>query len=322
MGEYDARSSPFGAMTDPLKALRDPAAFKSTMRPFPANPDRPANPGSPPPTGDRGPSWPPDPSGPGPGVGGPGPGGGFLPPDLSKIIPLLGAGKPPGPNRPPPNIPLMGTFNQAPGGMSPAAQAVSAPTTTSSPSSRAGSGRRNPLIPVGQQNNRGGQSGAARNPLISYDPMTDPSRPPPDPAPIGFEWYWDESSFRWAQRATTSGDGGGNDLIPVRPPKPDPIPGYEWYWNPVGGPDGTGEWTRMISDNQNLIPPPKPDPIEGYEWYLDPMTNEWIRKIPSGQNLLPTGGSTQPPTPPVPPTPGGGGNTSGTTDPFQGFTGL
>ena len=48
------RSSPFGAMTDPLKALRDPAAFKSTMRPFPANPDRPANP-----------------SGPGPGVGNP-----------------------------------------------------------------------------------------------------------------------------------------------------------------------------------------------------------------------------------------------------------
>ena len=192
------------------------------------------------------------------------------------------------PNRPPPNVPFMGTFNQAPGGMSPAAQAVSTPATTSSPSSRAGSGRRNPLIPVGQQNNRGGQSGAARNPLISYDPMTDPSRPPPDPAPPGFEWWWDESSFRWTQRATTdSGDDSGDDLIPVRPPKPAPIPGYDWHWDPVGK-----QWTRLLSRDQNLIQPPAPS--------------------------QPT-----PPTPPVPPivptTPGGGGNSPGTTDPFEGF---
>ena len=56
------RSSPFGAMTDPLKALRDPAGFKTKPRPnqgpagFPTinppdtpwgNPGGPAGPGSP-----------------------------------------------------------------------------------------------------------------------------------------------------------------------------------------------------------------------------------------------------------------------------------
>ena len=255
------------------------------------------------------PPWPPDPSGPGPGVGNPPSPGGFPFPDLSKIIPLLGAGKPPFGVSPPPDIPHMGTFNQAPGGMSPTAQAVSTPSTTSSPSSRAGSGRGNQPIPIGQQNSRTGQSGAARNPFIEYDPMTDPSRPPPDPAPPGFEWHWDESSFRWAQRATTDNDS-------ERPPKPDPIPGYEWYWDPVGK-----RWTRLLTGDDSVIPdpiPPKPDPIPGYDWHWDSVGKKWVRLISDEENIFQPPALTPTPTP-TPTTPTTTPTSPGTTDPFQGF---